>query len=103
MNCHIESAEIEIDADGTRQFLIDRIIPDANMSVGTSLSVEFKTRKYPNATEIIKGPFPVVHNTEKISTRVKGRQIAIKYSSSGIDDEWALGDFRINAQADSVR
>tara|TARA_Y100000114_G_scaffold50492_1_gene46114 strand:+ start:1223 stop:3106 length:1884 start_codon:yes stop_codon:yes gene_type:complete len=103
MNCHIESAEIEIDADGTRQFLIDRIIPDANMSVGTSLSVEFKTRKYPNATEITKGPFPVVHNTEKISTRVKGRQIAIKYSSSGIDDEWALGDFRINAQADSVR
>ena len=23
--------------------------------------------------------------------------------SSGSDDEWALGDFRINAQADSVR
>ena len=103
MSCHIESAEIEIDADGTRQFLIDRIIPDANMSVSTNLSLEFKSRKYPNASEITKGPFTVAHNTEKISTRIKGRQIAIRYSSSGIDDEWSLGDFRINAQADSFR
>ena len=103
MNCHIESSEIEIDTDGTRQFLIDRIIPDANMSISTNLSVEFKARKYPNATEITKGPFTVGFQTEKISTRVKGRQIAIKYSSSGANDDWSLGDFRINAQADSVR
>ena len=73
------------------------------MSGSTTLAVKFKSRKYPNAPEITKGPFNVVQNTEKISTRVKGRQIAIRYESSGIDDEWALGDFRINAQVDSVR
>ena len=103
MSCHIESAEIEVDADGSRQFLIDRIVPDVRMSGSTTLAVKFKSRKYPNAPEITKGPFNVVQNTEKISTRVKGRQIAIRYESSGIDDEWALGDFRINAQVDSVR
>lgn len=103
MNCHIESAEIEVDADGSRQFLIDRIVPDVTMSNSTTLAVKFKSRKYPNAPEITKGPFNVFQSTEKISTRVKGRQIAIRYESSGNDDEWALGDFRINAQADSVR
>ena len=103
MSCHIETSEIEIDATGSRQFLIDRIIPDATMTSSTNLSVEFKTRKYPNATEITKGPFTITQSTEKVSTRAKGRQVSLRYSSSGVSDNWALGDFRINAREDSVR
>ena len=103
MNCFIESSELEIDETGNRTFLIDRIVPDATLTDSTSLFLEFKCRKFPNSTEIIKGPFTITQSTEKVSTRAKGRQISVKYSSTGTSDEWSLGDFRINAIEDSAR
>lgn len=103
MNCFVESGELEIDENGNRTFLIDKIVPDATLSEDTNLFVEFKCRKYPNGTEITKGPFTVTSNTQKVSTRAKGRQISVKYSSSGINDDWSLGDFRINTTEDSFR
>ena len=103
MNCFIESGELEIDETGNRTFLIDKIVPDATMTSNTNLKVEFKCKKYPNGTEVTKGPFTITSSTQKVSTRAKGRQIAIKYSSTGINDDWTLGDFRINATEDSFR
>ena len=103
MNCHIETSEVEIDETGSRLYMIDKIVPDASKTSETNLLVEFKSRKYPQATEITKGPFTVTSSTRKVSTRAKGRQIAIKYSSTGTDDDWAIGDFRINAREDSLR
>ena len=73
------------------------------MTSDTNLFVELKSRKYPRATEITKGPFTVTSTTRKVSTRAKGRQIAIKYSSTGTDDNWSLGDFRVDAREDSSR
>jgi len=103
MNCFIESGELEIDETGNRTFLIDKLVPDATMTSDTSLNIEFKCKKYPNGTEVTKGPFTVTSTTEKVSTRAKGRQIAIKYSSNGTNDDWSIGDFRINATEDSFR
>ena len=103
MNCFIESGELEIDETGNRTFLIDKIVPDVTLTTDTNLFIEFKCKKYPNGTEVIKGPFTVTTSTQKLSTRAKGRQIAIKYSSTGTNDEWSLGDFRINATEDSFR
>ena len=103
MNCFIESSELEIDETGNRTFLIDRIVPDATLTSDTNLFLEFKCRKFPNGSETTKGPFTITQSTEKVSTRAKGRQIAVKYSSTGTNDEWSLGDFRINAKEDSMR
>ena len=103
MNCFVESSELEIDETGNRTFIIDRIVPDATMTSETNLLVEFKCRKFPNGTEITKGPFTITNDTQKVSTRAKGRQISIKYSSTGLNDDWSLGDFRINAKEDSMR
>ena len=103
MNCFVESSELEIDETGNRTFLIDRIVPDATVSSDTNLFLEFKCRKFPNGAEITKGPFTITETTTKVSTRAKGRQIAVKYSSTGTNDEWSLGDFRINATEDSMR
>ena len=103
MNCFIESGELEIDETGNRTYLIDKIVPDATMTTDTNLKVEFKCKKYPNGTEVTKGPFTITSSTQKVSTRAKGRQIAIKYSSNGTNDEWSIGDFRINATEDSFR
>tara|TARA_R110000796_G_scaffold227211_1_gene343790 strand:+ start:382 stop:2280 length:1899 start_codon:yes stop_codon:yes gene_type:complete len=103
MSAFIESGDVELDSTGENLFMIDKIIPDTTMTTDTSLSVQIKTRKYPTATEITKGAFTVTSTTEKISTRAKGRQMAIRFSSSGTTDEWSLGDFRINARKDGMR
>jgi hypothetical protein len=103
MNCFIESGEFEIDETGNKTFLIDKIVPDATLTDDTNLLVEFKCRKYPNGTETTKGPFTITSSTQKVSTRAKGRQISVKYSSTGINDDWSLGDFRINTKEDSLR
>jgi hypothetical protein len=67
------------------------------------LYLQLKTRKYPNAPETIKGAFTVTNSTEKISTRARGRQMAVKFYSSGTEDDWSLGDFRVNTREDGLR
>jgi len=103
MNAHIESGDVELDSAGENLFLVDKIIPDATMDNNTNLFIQLKTRKYPNATEVVKGAFTVTSSTEKISTRAKGRQMAIRFFSNGTEDQWLLGDFRINARKDGMR
>jgi len=103
MNAHIESAPREMSESGENLFLVDKIIPDVTLTANTSLYVQLNTRKYPNATEITKGPFTITSSTTKLSTRAKGRQMSMKLYSSGATDEWSLGDFRINSIKDSLR
>ena len=103
MSAYIETSEVEIDASGNKLFMVDKIIPDATMTSDTNLYLQLKTRKYPNATETIKGAFTVTNSTEKISTRARGRQMAVKFYSSGTEDDWSLGDFRVNTREDGLR
>ena len=85
------------------RFLVDKIIPDNTMTDDTSLSLQLKTRKYPQATEITKGSFTVTNSTRKVSTRAKGRQVSLRWSSSGTTDDWLLGDYRVNVREDGSR
>jgi hypothetical protein len=103
MNSFIESSPRELTQEGENLYLVDKIIPDVTMSANTNLYVELNTRKYPNATEVTKGPFTITSTTTKLSTRAKGRQISMKVYSSGTQDDWSLGDFRVNSRKDSLR
>jgi len=103
MNSFIESSPRELTQEGENLYLVDKIIPDVTMTPTTNLFVEFNTRKYPNATEVTKGPFTITSTTTKVSTRAKGRQISMKVFSSGTEDDWSLGDFRVNSRKDSLR
>ena len=103
MNSYIEGSPREISAEGETLYMVDQVVPDVNMSANTSLSLYMNTRKYPNATETVKGPFTITSTTDKVSTRAKGRQIALKFQSTGTTDEWTLGDFRINSRKDGLR
>ena len=103
MSAFIETGEIEIDQGGNNLYLVDKIIPDATMTANTNLFIQLKTKKYPNAPEITKGAFTITSSTTKVSTRAKGRQMAVRFSSTGTEDEWLLGDFRVNAKQDGMR
>jgi hypothetical protein len=69
----------------------------------TSLSLTLKTRKYPNSPDITKTGFTVTNSTTKVSTRAKGRQVTMKIESTGTQDDWKLGDFRLNVRQDGMR
>jgi len=103
MNSYIEGSPREISANGQDLYMVDKVVPDASMTSSTNLYVYMNTRKYPNATEIVKGPFTITSSTQKVSTRAKGRQIALKFQSTGTEDEWTLGDFRVNSREDGLR
>ena len=103
MNSYIEGSPREISQDGETLYMVDQVIPDVTMTSDTSLSLFMNTRKFPNATEVTKGPFTITSSTEKVSTRAKGRQISMKFQSTGTQDAWTLGDFRVNSRQDGLR
>jgi len=103
MNSYIEGAPREISQDGETLYMVDQVIPDVTMTSSTSLSLYMNTRKFPNSTEVTKGPFTITSTTDKVSTRAKGRQIALKFQSTGTQDDWTLGDFRVNSRQDGLR
>jgi hypothetical protein len=103
MNSYIEASPRELTQDGSDLYMIDKVIPDVTMSTDTDLYLYMNSRKYPNAPETTKGPFTITTSTQKISTRSKGRQIALKFQSTGTDDAWTLGDFRVNVREDGMR
>ena len=103
MPAHIETSDLEISENGDQLFMVDKVIPDATMTSGTNLYVELKTRKYPQDVETTKGPFTINKTTGKVSTRARGRQMAVKLYSTGTEDDWHLGDFRVNTRSDGLR
>lgn len=103
MNSFIESSPREMTQNGENLFMVDKVIPDVTMTSNTNLYFNLNSRKYPNATEVVKGPFTITSTTQKVSTRAKGRQMAMKIYSTGTTDSWSIGDFRINAREDSLR
>ena len=103
MNAYIESSPRELTAEGENLYMVDKIVPNVTMSANTSMDLYLNTRKYPSAPETVKGPFAMTSSTEKLSIRAKGRQISVKFQTTGTQDDWSLGDFRINTRVDSLR
>ncbi len=117
MNAFIEGSPQELSTGGENTYLVDKIIPDIRMGSSTSLQLSVNTKKYPNVTTddssfnyyssanqgLTKGPFTLNASTQKISMRAKGRQMSLRVQSSGSNDEWTMGTFRINAREDSMR
>ena len=103
MNSYIEGSPREITQNGDDLYMVDKVVPDVNMSSSTNLFLYMNTRKYPNSPETVKGPFTITSSTGKVSTRAKGRQISLKFQSTGTTDDWTLGDFRVNSRQDGLR
>ena len=103
MNSYIEGSPREITQNGEDLYMVDKVVPDVTMSSSTNLFLYMNTRKYPNSPETVKGPFTITSSTGKVSTRAKGRQISLKFQSTGTTDDWTLGDFRVNSRQDGLR
>jgi len=98
----LESGEFEL-GDGDRLVFIDKHIMDG--SITGSIGMTLKTRRYPfdSSSEISKGPFTISSSTLKTSLRARGRQFALAFSSSAVDDDFRLGTQRLNVKPSGRR
>ena len=101
LSAYITSSPMEMSPTGNDVMLVDKIIPDADIS--GSLNCTVFSKKYPNASTVTKGPFTLSQDTAKISMRSRGRQMSLKLESTGTGDSWSLGDFRVNSRQDGMR
>lgn len=117
---YIQSSDFDI-GDGHNYGFVWRMIPDINFdgSTGATPQVTLTARPRQNpGAPYGAAPAPTVSSannytntreyvvqefTEVVYTRIRGRQMAFKISSSGVGTAWQLGATRIDTRADGRR
>jgi hypothetical protein len=94
MTAFVESYDMEIPEAGEHLMHVDQLIPDF-VSLDGTVNITLKGKKYPQVQDYqVKGPYPVTNATRKISTRIRGRQVALRVESDQIGDAWRMGTLR---------
>ena len=101
MNAYVKSSPLEMSQTGNELMLVDKIVPD--LSVTGNLNCTVYSRKYPDSSETIKGPFTISSDTGKVSMRSRGRQMSLELGSNELGSSWSIGDFRFNVRSDGLR
>lgn len=89
----LESGFFDIE-EGQMLTFIDKIVPDFSELTGSYVKAYIKLKKYPNGPVKVKGPYLIGPDTQKISLRGKGRQIALRIEVSNVDSDWRMGLWR---------
>jgi hypothetical protein len=95
--------------DGNLIMFANKFVPDfSNLEDNTPysgmLKVRLQARKYPGAPVITKGPFTITGTTQKVSTRLRGREFAIQIQSSTSSNiPWRMGQLRMAIEQDGLR
>lgn len=96
-------------ADGDVILFANKFSPDfSNLADNTpysgTLNISLLSRKYPGGAVITKGPYQVTGNSQKISTRMRGREFTIQIQSSTSSNlPWRMGIFRVGMEPDGLR
>lgn len=98
----IESGWFDV-GDGEQMMFVDRLLPDWRRLAGqVRLTVSFTD--YPGRTPRVRGPFPVVAETEQVAVRVRARQVALRIDGdTQLGGNWRFGALRADTQADGRR
>ena len=94
----------DLRGDGEFLMKIRRFIPDFISQTGNT-QVTLQLRDFPNDTKTSSalGPFTVTSTTQKVDTRARARQIALKVENTAASQSWKLGTFRLDIQPDGRR
>lgn len=102
MTAFVETYDMEIPDSGENLMHIDQFIPDFLELQGTA-NVTLRGKKYPTATEEVKGPYAITSATTKQSTRIRGRQVSMRIESSELGGRFRLGTMRMRARPHGKR
>lgn len=87
----------------------DKYIPDIRSTsggpIGETITLYLKSRKYPGGAVYTKGPYTINSSVEKVSTRLRGREFALRLESATSTGAtpWRNGEIRMAIQADGKR
>ena len=110
----VETSDFDI-GDGDSFSFVSRIIPDVKFlgsSNGSpSVSLTLYPHNYPGAvygtgdedTVTASVVLPVERYTEQVYTRIRGRQLALRVTSSGLGVAWQMGAMRLDIRPDGRR
>lgn len=103
INAYLKSGYFDI-GDGDEVMLMKRFIPDFKRQIG-NLTVNLLLRYYPQSDERVGSldPYVITPDTDKVDTRVRGRQISMLIRSDEVDSDWRFGTLRIDIQPDGRR
>lgn len=97
----IESSDFDLDLGDNVSF-VRRFIPDLNINSG-SVDITMSVRNFPHGKKTANLLGVVTSSTEKLDTRVRGRQASLKVESTDLGDSWEMGVSRIDVQPDGRR
>jgi len=52
---------------------------------------------------LITGPFTITSSTDKVDTRVRGRQVSLKIENDAVNETWRYGTLRLDIEAGGRR
>jgi len=103
-------SEQGLGGDGQLIMRVKRFIPDfKNLEGNAKITLFF--RDYPadasstpsTTPPSITGPFTITSSTDKVDTRVRGRQVSLKIENDAIDQSWRYGTLRLDIEAGGRR
>ena len=94
----------DLRGDGENIMKIRRFIPDFVSQTGNT-QITLNLKNYPNDTAASSslGPFTISSSTKKVDTRARARAISLKVANTAASQDWKLGTFRLDIQADGRR
>ncbi len=112
---YIKSGDYDISeqglgGDGQLIMRVKRFIPDFKSLEGNAKITLF-FRDYPANSEstpsttppLITGPFTITSSTDKVDTRVRGRQVSLKIENDAVGETWRYGTLRLDIEAGGRR
>ena len=103
MTASVETGFFSGDENGDNIIFINKLIPDTSFSTGNTIKFQLKSKRYPNDSEITKGPYSITSSTNKLNFRTRGRSFQCKWYTDETDVAWRLGTWRAQGQADGTR
>ena len=112
---YVQSGDYDISeqglgGDGQLIMRVKRFVPDfKNLEGNAKITLFF--RDYPananstpsNTPPTITGPFTITSSTDKVDTRVRGRQVSLKIENDALDETWRYGTLRLDIEAGGRR
>ena len=91
----IESAPFDI-AEGDDMMYVRGFVPDVRMVGDDTMEIVLKGRRYPQGPQSSHGPYTVENDTQRVRTRLRVRQVVIRYQSDSNTLFWQAGKTRFD-------
>ena len=89
--------------EGRQMMFIDKFVPDMELEGNQGHTITLKTKKYPQGNYQTSKTYTVLKDSGKINVRARGRQLSLRWTSSGLDSYFRFGKPRLSVTPDGER